>query len=108
MQVLLDEWVAHRLRLQIVDHEVTTIQYRGWGGLRNGELLRRMQEAGIDVLMTRDGNLRFQQNVAQAGIAVVVLKAPSNDLSDLQPLMPLLLQTLQFIRPGQVVEVGAS
>ena len=46
-----------------------------------------MTRAGLDVLLTVDQKLRHQQNVAAAGVAVVVMISPSNHLADLVPLL---------------------
>ena len=46
MKVLLDEDLPHRLRLLIPDHEVVSVGYAGWKGLKNGELLRTAEAAG--------------------------------------------------------------
>jgi len=44
-------------------HEVTTVAYAGWGGLKNGELLKMAEEAGFEVFVTGDRALKFQQNI---------------------------------------------
>ena len=82
------------------------MQERGWAGLRNGPLLRLMREAGGEAFVTTDRNLEYQQNVAAAGFAVVVLVAVTNTLEDLLPLVPALLLALEHPRPGQVMRVG--
>ena len=53
-----------------------------------------------------DRNLAFQQNVAAAGVAVVVVHAPTNRLAELWPLMPRVAEVLPTVAPGQVVHVG--
>lgn len=93
MKVLLDECVDQRLAVEIVGHEVRTVPEMGWANLKNGQLLTLAQEE-FDALVTVDGNLPFQQNLPKYDIAVVVLKAKSNRLADLQPLVPKLLETL--------------
>jgi hypothetical protein len=50
----------------------------GWSGKKNGELLLLMSQEGFTILLTTDQNLRYQQNLEQAGVAVVVLVASSN------------------------------
>jgi hypothetical protein len=45
----------------------------GWHELKNGELLRQAEEAGYELLLTSDKNLRFQQNLSGRKIAIVVL-----------------------------------
>ena len=101
MRLLLDECVDRRLAREIRDHEVVTVFDLGWAGIRNGALLARA--AGqFDAFVTVDRNLAFQQRVDALLLAVVVLRARSNRLSDLRPLVPLLLQALPLLRPGEV------
>ena len=47
----------------------------GWSGKKNGELLQLMIQESFTILLTTDQNLRYQQNLQQAGVAVVVLVA---------------------------------
>ena len=51
-------------------------------------------------------NLAFQQNVPGLLIAVVVLQAKSNRLSDIRRLVPGLLSKLDSAQPGAVTIVG--
>jgi hypothetical protein len=67
-----------------------------------------MSQEGFTILLTTDQNLRYQQNLQQAGVAVVVLVASSNKLSDLLPLMPNARSVLDTVAPGEVIEVGGS
>jgi hypothetical protein len=54
-------------------HTVITAQERGWDTLTNGELLAAAEEAGFDLLVTTDQNIRYQQNPMGHKIALVVL-----------------------------------
>jgi hypothetical protein len=105
--VLLDECVDRRLATDIAGHEVTTSPDAGWGGFTNGELLSQAQRQ-FDALITVDRRLPFQQNLARFSIAVVVLRAPSNRLDDLRPLVPELLAALPAARLGEVTWIGAE
>jgi hypothetical protein len=51
VKVLLDENLAHRLRKNLGTHEVSTVSYKGWAGLKNGELLRAAENEGIEVFL---------------------------------------------------------
>ena len=64
-----------------------------------------MKQAGFTILITTDQNLRYQQNLEQAGVAIVVMVAPTNRLPDLIPLVPGVYAVLETIVPGQVIEV---
>lgn len=75
--------------------------------MRNGALLARA--AGqFDIFVTVDRNLAFQQRIDTVPFAIVVLRARTNRLVDLQPLIPQLLQAILEVRPGEVRWVGAS
>lgn len=108
MRVLLDECVPRRLGRLVSGHTVRTVTQEGWAGKKNGELLALMAVAGYEVLLTVDQGIQHQQQLRVAGVAVVVLVGPSNQLADLAPLVPGVLTALARIRPGEVVEVRSS
>jgi hypothetical protein len=45
----------------------------GWHTIENGELIRVAEEAGFTVLITRDRNIRYQQNLSGRQISVIEL-----------------------------------
>jgi len=105
VRILLDECIDRRLARDLTGHEVSTVALMRWRGKENGELLG-LAAAQFDVFLTTDRNLSFQQNVERFDLAVIVLNAPSNRLSDLRRLVPELLQALAFVQPGQTRQVG--
>jgi hypothetical protein len=105
VKVFLDECVDWRLARDIVGHEVKTAHQLGWSTIKNGELLGLVTKE-FDVFVTVDRNLSFQQNLPAFTIAVIVLRAHSNRLGDLQPLVPELLATIATAKPGAVTYVG--
>ena len=72
---LIAENLPHRLRTHLRGHDVFTVRYKGWSGLKNGELLRIAQEGGFEVFVTGDQTIAFEQNLTGHLIAVVVLSA---------------------------------
>jgi hypothetical protein len=106
MRILLDECVPRPLTRHLFQYDVTTVTEMSWSGVKNGELLQRMKQEQFTILLTTDQNLRYQQNLTQAGVAVVVLVAPTNRLPDLIPLTSQLPAVLKTIDPGQVIEIG--
>ncbi|MEC4804404.1 MAG: hypothetical protein SAJ12_12900 [Jaaginema sp. PMC 1079.18] len=108
MRILLDECVPRPLKRELVDYEVRTVVEMGWSGKKNGELLQLMSQESFTILLTTDQNLRYQQNLQQAGVSVVVLVASSNKLSDLLPLIPNARNVLKTIGSGEVIEVEDS
>jgi len=105
VRVLLDECIDRRLAAEITGHEVKTVPQAGWASVSNGELLALAQPQ-FDVFVTVDRNLSFQQRLPRFSIAVVVLRAPSNRLADLRPLVPKLLDAIPNAKRGEVTWIG--
>ena len=72
----------------------------GWAGVKNGNLMS-LAEAKFDVFVTVDRNLSYQQNLPKFSIAVVVLKATSNRLADLQPFAASIIKVLPTLVKGK-------
>lgn len=105
MRVLLDEDLDVRLRHHFGEAaEVATVQYRGWKGLKNGELLRAAAEE-FDVFVTGDDNLPFQQQIPALDLSVIVLRPKSKALADLLELMPEVLRRLPELESGEILRV---
>ncbi len=104
MRILIDESLPRKLKFELPDHQVFTVPEMGWAGKKNGELLKLMT-GQFDVFVTIDGNLQYQQNLAQVKIAVIVLAASNNKLETLKPLMPRILAALPNLEAGQIFEI---
>jgi hypothetical protein len=105
VRVLVDECVDWRLSRDLVGHDVKTARQMGWSTIRNGELLASAAKE-FDVFVTVDRNLSFQQNLPAFSIAVIVLRAKTNRLSDLRLLVPDLLAAIPTAKPSAVTYVG--
>ena len=73
MKILLDECVPLQVRQALPNHEVTTAQRMGWGGISNGDLLDQAERQGFQVFILADKNLRYQQNLSGRRIAILEL-----------------------------------
>ncbi|MEA2206693.1 MAG: hypothetical protein QOE77_3469 [Blastocatellia bacterium] len=104
MRILIDECLDWRLCRALAGHYCSSVQKLGWGGLKNGELLKKA-EGLFDVFITGDRNLSFQQSVETLDLAVIVLLAPSTQLRDTVALMPRVLAILPTLKPGQVCDI---
>ena len=103
MRILFDQGTPAPLRRQLDDHVVDTAAERGWSDLDNGDLIDSAEQAGYEVLIATDQNLRYQQNFAGRRLAVVVL------LSTAWPKVRLRVEeirtALDQIGPGELREV---
>ena len=75
MKILFDHGTPAPLRHHLREHSVDRSAERGWELLENGELIRRAEEDGYDVIVTTDQSMRHQQNLAGRRLAIVVLLA---------------------------------
>jgi hypothetical protein len=72
MLILFDHGTPAPLRSFLKDHTVKKTKDLGWDRLSNGELLSAAEEAAFEVFLTTDKNIRYQQNLADRVIAIVV------------------------------------
>lgn len=103
MLVLFDHVTPAGVARCLEGHNVVKAKERGWDTLSNGELLSVAEEAGFDVLLTADKNMRYQQNLEGRRIALVVLSTPQ------WPVVQLNLEKIAVVvsaaTPGSYTEV---
>ena len=73
MKILFDNGAPKPIARSLAGHEVTFARKIGWHELENGELIQRAEEAGYEILLSTDKNIRYQQNLVGRKIALVVL-----------------------------------
>src|SRR5277367_1050963 len=103
MRVLFDHGTPAPLAAFLEGHTVTKAKDRGWDRLSNGDLLTAAEEAGYDVLVTTDKNIRYQQNLEGRRIALVVLSTPQWPVVKLH--IEGIANALNNAGPGTYIEV---
>jgi hypothetical protein len=73
MRILFDHGTPDGIAKSLLPHEVTKAKRRGWDKTSNGELLKLAEDAGFDLLLTTDKRIRYQQNLTDRKIAILVL-----------------------------------
>jgi hypothetical protein len=73
MLILFDHGTPRGVARALTGHTVITAYAQGWDKLTNGALLKAAEEAGVELLLTTDRNIRYQQNLKGRKIAIVVL-----------------------------------
>lgn len=106
MRIVLDACVPQPLRHNFEEHEVFTARFLRLHELDDAELLDAI-EAGYDALVTCDRSIPWQNQFAGRGIALIILRARTNKLADLEMLVPDVLRALRDIKPGEIREVAA-
>jgi hypothetical protein len=85
---------------------VTTVYEQGWSALSNGDLLKVAEEVGYNLLITTAQNLRYQQNLSNRDIAIMVLLSTSWPRIRLQ--VYRIGEVVNTINPGRYLEIDIS
>ena len=110
MLVLLDHVTPAGVARVLRGHTVAKAKQLGWDTLSNGALLRQAEDAGFDVVVTADKNMRYQQNLQgrkiAPGVEHWVLSTPQ------WPVVRLHLHKIAAVvnaaTPGSYIEVELS
>ena len=73
MRILFDQGVPRGLAASLRSHDVIEARKLKWERISNGALLKLAEDAGFNLLLTTDKSLRYQQNLADRKISIVVL-----------------------------------
>ncbi len=103
MKILLDQGTPVPLRQFLNGHTVKTAYEEGWSALSNGDLLTEAENAGYQLLVTTDQNLRYQQNLRERQIAIVVLLTTS--WPRIRPKAQNILEVINAMHSGGYAEI---
>ena len=103
MLIIFDQATPVPIRPYLAGHTVRTAAQQGWDKLSNGDLLTAAEEAGFDLLLTTDKNMRYQQNLAGRRIAIVV--PGQQQWSQLRPHVQRVIEAVNTATPGSYSEV---
>lgn len=106
MKILFDANTPAPLARFLRGHDVVRADQLGWQGLENGALLDAAERAGFYLLLTRDQNVRYQQNFTGREIALVVLS--SNHWPTLRRFGARIATTVDFVQAGQIIKVDIA
>ena len=103
MLILFDHVTPKGIARFLSGHTVTKAKQRGWDTLSNGDLLAAAEQAGFDVLITADKNMRYQQNLKGRRVALVVLSTPQWPVVKLH--LEKIASAVNAATPGSYTEV---
>jgi hypothetical protein len=104
VHILIDECLPRELGDELIGHDVTTVQEAGWAGFRNGQLLKKISGT-FETFITIDKRIENEHKIP-GNVALITVRAPSNRIQDLRPLVPELLQAIKTTKPGRSTRVG--
>lgn len=94
MNVLLDEQIDLRMKAELSEFAVYTVQDKGWLGVKNGVLRERLNQERFRFFVTADKNLPFQQNLAAVEFVIILLDTPTLLWQHQQQFIPRLMALL--------------
>ena len=103
MLILFDQGTPRGIARALADHTVKEARAQGWDTLENGELLAAAEAAGFQLFLTTDKNIRYQQNLSNRKIAIVVLGKARWRL--IRPRLAAILAAVNATTPGSVTFV---
>jgi hypothetical protein len=103
MRVLFDQGTPVPLRHFLSSHTVTTVYEKDWSRTRNGDLLRLADQQMFEVFLTTDQRLKYQPNLTNRQIAIVVL--PTTSWPVIQKHTAKIAEVLDSIAPGDLIEL---
>jgi uncharacterized protein (DUF433 family) len=101
---LFDHGMPNGLIRALPGHAVHSAQATGWDTLSNGALLNAAEEAGVELLLTTDRRIHYQQNLRGRRIALVVL-AGSTKWSCVRQHADRIAAAVASAKPGSYAEV---
>jgi hypothetical protein len=102
-RILLDQNVPEGVRRLLSGHDVRLAYEMGWAQLDNGRLLDAAEKAGVEVLVTCDQNLSYQQTIPGRAIGLVVLS--TNRWAAVRTQASQIATAIATVAPGAVITV---
>ena len=103
MLVLFDHGTPRSVARFLTGHTVVEAVARGWDRLSNGALLKAAEDAGFEVLLSTDKNIRYQQNMRERRIAIVILG--NSRRPDVHRYIQRVMEAVNAATPGSFAEV---
>ena len=104
MLILFDHATPRGIARGLSGHTVITAYEQGWDRLTNGLLLSAAEQANVELLLTTDRGIRYQQNLSGRKIALVVLTGATK-WSRVRLHLDRILTAITAATPGSYTEV---
>jgi predicted nuclease of predicted toxin-antitoxin system len=106
MKIIIDECLPKRVTRFFPGHDVWTVPQIGLAGYHDRELLHELDRRGIDLFVTIDGNMEYQQQFAERTFGTIVIRAVSNRFADLEHMQGQLQDALSKVKPKRIIHIA--
>ncbi|HIP46565.1 MAG TPA: hypothetical protein EYG95_03290 [Campylobacterales bacterium] len=106
MKIIIDECLPKRVTHFFESGEAYTVPQVGLSGYRDTELLNELEAKRIDVFVTIDGNIEYQQQFKDRVFGTVIIRAVSNRFSDLSHLKDKVVIAVNEVTSGEIKHIS--
>ena len=106
MMIVIDECLPKRVTQFFEKGSAYTVPQIGLSGSKDTELLKELDKRGIDVFITIDGNIEYQQQFINKTFGTVVIISVSNRFNDLLHLKDKILKAVDTISKGEIEHIS--
>ena len=103
MHILFDNGTPWGLARFLTGHTVQEARFQGRDELENGILIAAAEQAGFDLIVTTDKNIRYQQNLSHRTIAILVLE--NSQWPMVRLMAPEIAAAVDAATPGSYLEL---
>ena len=104
MKIIIDECLPKRI-IQFFNDDAWTVPQIGLSGYRDTELLDELDKRNIDVFITIDGNIEYQQQFINRIFGTIIIRSVSNRFSDLKHFEDELKEVVKSIKPSMIIHI---
>ncbi len=105
MKIIIDECLPKRITKFFPKDEVWTVPQIGLGGSTDTILLDELDKRKVDLFITIDGNIEYQQQFKGRIFGTIVIRSVSNRFSDLVHLESSLNDALERVSSGNIIHL---
>jgi len=105
MKLVIDECLPKRLLQIFREHEAWTVPQIGLAGTSDSELLNKLDTKGVNVFITIDGNIEYQQKFSNRSFGTIIIRFVTNRLEGLLLLEDELLEAIDKITAGNIMHI---
>ena len=105
MKIVVDECLPKRV-IHFFDRDSAyTVPQIGLSGTKDRELLEELDRREIDVFITIDGNIEYQQQFKHREFGTVVILSVSNRFDDLLHLKEQIVKAVHSVVRGEIIHI---
>ncbi len=106
MKIVIDECLPKRVTQFFEKGSAYTVPQMGLSGFKDTELLEELDKREINVFVTIDGNIEYQQQFINRKFGTVVIISVSNRFNDLLHLKDKILKAVDTVSKGKIEHVS--